>query len=82
MEISKVSIDRVAKPPEQLGDRLYSGSLDKTVRTWSISNEGMQCEQVQDMKDHVNSLAVANRISCFIPQGAGIKVKSWNGASK
>lgn len=36
MEISKVSIDRVAKPPEQLGDRLYSGSLDKTVRVCYI----------------------------------------------
>lgn len=35
----------------------------------------IQCEQVYDVKDHVNNLLVANSISCFIPQGAGIKVR-------
>ncbi|KAK1396899.1 RING-type E3 ubiquitin transferase [Heracleum sosnowskyi] len=65
-----------------LGDKLYSGSLDRTVMAWSISNEWMQFQQVYDMKDHVNNLTVANSISCFIPQGPGIKVHSWNGASK
>lgn len=34
----------------------------------------MHCEEVYDMKDHVNNLVVANNISCFIPQGSGIKV--------
>ena len=34
----------------------------------------MHSEEVYDMKDHVNNLAVANNISCFIPQGYGIKV--------
>ncbi|CAK9172751.1 unnamed protein product [Ilex paraguariensis] len=66
----------------QSGDKVYSGSLDRTVRVWSIGNEVMCCEQVHDMKDQVNYLVVANSISCFIPQGAGIKVNSWNGASK
>ncbi|KAK3041708.1 hypothetical protein RJ639_001518, partial [Escallonia herrerae] len=66
----------------QSGERLYSGSVDKTVRVWSIGNQGMRFEQVYDMKDQVNNLAVANSISCFIPQGAGIKVHSWSGASK
>ncbi|XP_024959066.1 putative E3 ubiquitin-protein ligase LIN [Cynara cardunculus var. scolymus] len=65
----------------QSGDTLYSGSHDKTVRAWSIK-ETLQCEQVYDVKDHVNNLLVANSISCFIPQGAGIKIHSWSGTSK
>ncbi|KAL0315653.1 UNVERIFIED_CONTAM: putative E3 ubiquitin-protein ligase LIN-1 [Sesamum radiatum] len=55
-------------------DKLYSGSLDRTVRVWVISVEGIYCEQVQEMKDHINNLVVANNIACYIPQGAGIKV--------
>ncbi|KAI3701448.1 hypothetical protein L6452_26532 [Arctium lappa] len=66
----------------QSGDTLYSGSHDKTVRAWSINKETLQCEQVYDVKDHVNNLLVANSISCFIPQGAGIKIHSWSGTSK
>ncbi|KAL3535729.1 hypothetical protein ACH5RR_004190 [Cinchona calisaya] len=62
--------------------RLYSGSLDRTVRVWSIDNKVMHCIQVHEMKDHVNNLVVSNSISCFIPQGAGIKVHSWNGVYK
>ncbi|KAL0333888.1 UNVERIFIED_CONTAM: putative E3 ubiquitin-protein ligase LIN-1 [Sesamum angustifolium] len=63
-------------------DKLYSGSLDRTLRVWVISVEGIYCEQVQEMKDHINNLVVANNIACYIPQGAGIKVYSWNGSSK
>ncbi|XP_027066715.1 putative E3 ubiquitin-protein ligase LIN [Coffea arabica] len=63
-------------------ERLYSGSLDRTVRVWAIGGKVMHCEQVHEMKDHVNNLLVSNSISCFIPQGAGIKVHSWSGASK
>ncbi|KAA8534947.1 hypothetical protein F0562_029950 [Nyssa sinensis] len=66
----------------QSGERLYSGSLDRTVRVWTIGNEVMNCIQVHDMKDQVNNLVVANSISCLIPQGAGVKVHSWNGGSK
>ncbi|KAD6455150.1 hypothetical protein E3N88_09856 [Mikania micrantha] len=66
----------------QSGDTLYSGSHDKTVRGWPINKEMIQCEQVYDVKDHVNNLLVANSISCFIPQGAGIKIHSWSGTSK
>uniref|UniRef100_A0A7N0TJ17 RING-type E3 ubiquitin transferase n=2 Tax=Kalanchoe fedtschenkoi TaxID=63787 RepID=A0A7N0TJ17_KALFE len=64
------------------GDKLYSGSLDKTTRVWSISNEVMECIQVHDMKEHVHNLAVAGTICCYIPQGAGVKVHSWNGGSR
>ncbi|KAL0427020.1 UNVERIFIED_CONTAM: putative E3 ubiquitin-protein ligase LIN-1 [Sesamum latifolium] len=63
-------------------DKLYSGSLDRTVRVWVVSVEGIYCEQVQEMKDHINNLVVANNIACYIPQGAGVKVYSWNGSSK
>ncbi|XP_048228410.1 putative E3 ubiquitin-protein ligase LIN-1 [Ricinus communis] len=66
----------------QSGERLYSGSLDRTARVWSIGNEELHCVQIHDMKDQVQSLVVANSISCFIPQGAGVKVHSWNGGSK
>lgn len=44
-------------------------------QVWSINKEGVHCEEVYDVKEHVNNLLVANNISCFIPQGAGIKVK-------
>ncbi|KAI4379409.1 hypothetical protein MLD38_005711 [Melastoma candidum] len=66
----------------QSGDRLHSGSLDKTIRVWSIGNDGLQCLQVHDMKDHVQSLVVSGSTACFIPQGAGVKVHSWNKGSK
>ncbi|KAH6823057.1 hypothetical protein C2S53_002051 [Perilla frutescens var. hirtella] len=63
-------------------EKLYSGSLDRTVRIWSISEEGIYCEQVEEVKDQINNLVVASNIACFIPQGAGVKVQSWNGSSK
>ncbi|KAI4376603.1 hypothetical protein MLD38_014346 [Melastoma candidum] len=66
----------------QSGDRLHSGSLDKTIRVWSIDKDGLQCHQVHDMKDHVQSLVVSGSVACFIPQGSGVKVHSWNGGSK
>ncbi|KAJ8568874.1 hypothetical protein K7X08_032571 [Anisodus acutangulus] len=67
---------------QQSVEKLYSGSLDRTVRVWSIQDEGIEYEDIHEMKDHINNLLVANSLSCFIPQGAGIKVHSWNGATK
>ncbi|KAK4792879.1 hypothetical protein SAY86_023314 [Trapa natans] len=64
------------------GERLCSGSLDRTTKVWSIRTESLHCVQVHDMKDQVHSLVVSNSLACFIPQGAGVKVHSWNGASK
>ncbi|GJR86275.1 zinc knuckle CX2CX4HX4C containing protein [Tanacetum coccineum] len=64
------------------GSTLYSGLHDKTIREWSINKEGLHFEEVYDVKEHVNNLLVANNISCFIPQYAGIKVNSWTGESK
>lgn len=66
----------------QSGDKLYSGSLDKSVRIWSVRDGEIQCIEVHDMKDQVHNLAVANAIACFVPQGTGVKVLSWNGGSK
>lgn len=64
------------------GERLCSGSLDRTTRVWSISDDTIDCIQVHDMKDQVQNLVISNNISCFIPHGAGVKVHSWNGVSK
>lgn len=66
----------------QSGEMLYSGSLDKTARVWSIGNEEIHCVQVHDIKDQIQNLAVSNSILCFIPQGAGIKVHLRNGKTK
>ncbi|KAJ0989244.1 hypothetical protein J5N97_007600 [Dioscorea zingiberensis] len=64
------------------GDKIYSGSIDKTMRVWSLRKGEIQCLEIHDMKDHVQSMVVANTVSCFIPQGAGVKVISLNGGSK
>ncbi|XP_024627707.1 putative E3 ubiquitin-protein ligase LIN-1 isoform X2 [Medicago truncatula] len=64
------------------GDRLYSGSLDRTAKIWSIGKAAIHCEQVHDMKDQIHNLVVTNSTTCFIPQGAGVKVQSMNGESK
>ncbi|KAJ9538533.1 hypothetical protein OSB04_031266 [Centaurea solstitialis] len=63
-------------------DKIFSGHSDGMIKAWSIEGESINCEEVYDVKDHVNNLLVANNISCFIPQGFGIKVNSWSGASK
>lgn len=49
-----------------------------TNQVWSINTEDVYCEEVYDMKEHVNNLLVANSIACFIPQGNGIKVQFKN----
>ncbi|KAJ0962586.1 hypothetical protein J5N97_027708 [Dioscorea zingiberensis] len=64
------------------GDRIYSGSTDKTMRVWAHRNGEIHCLEIHDMKDQVHNLVVANTISCFIPQGAGVKVTLLNGGSK
>ncbi|XP_064943831.1 putative E3 ubiquitin-protein ligase LIN isoform X2 [Musa acuminata AAA Group] len=64
----------------QSGEKLYSGSLDKTV--WAVHDGWIHCTETFDMKDPVRNLSVADTIVCFTPQGAGVKVLSWKGASK
>ncbi|KAJ6844902.1 putative E3 ubiquitin-protein ligase LIN-1 isoform X2 [Iris pallida] len=66
----------------QSGEKLYSGSLDKTVRVWTVRDKIISCVEVHDMRDQVHNLTVANTIACFTPHGAGVKVFSWNGGFK
>ncbi|KAJ8479726.1 hypothetical protein OPV22_023453 [Ensete ventricosum] len=66
----------------QSGEKLYSGSLDKTVRVWAVHDGWIHCTETFDTKDPVRNLSVADTFVCFAPQGAGVKVLSWKGASK
>ncbi|KAK8662840.1 hypothetical protein V6N13_024727 [Hibiscus sabdariffa] len=64
------------------GDRLYSGSLDKTIRVWALKPEEIQCIQVHDVKEAVHELAANAKFACFISQGNGVKVYNWSGIPK
>lgn len=44
------------------------------MQIWSISEEGIYCEQVEEVKDQINNLVVVSNIACFVPQGGGVKV--------
>ncbi|XP_020585745.1 putative E3 ubiquitin-protein ligase LIN-1 isoform X2 [Phalaenopsis equestris] len=66
----------------QSGKKLFSGSVDKSVRVWSLHDGHINCMEFHDTKDQVHNLNIANNMACFIPQGAGVKVLTWNGASK
>ncbi|KAL8135683.1 putative E3 ubiquitin-protein ligase LIN-1 isoform X2 [Apium graveolens] len=64
------------------GDKLYSGSLDKTIRVWAIKQEEIHCVQVHDVKEAVLELVANNSIACFAPQGTGVKIYNWSGVPK
>ncbi|KAH7653300.1 Zinc finger RING/FYVE/PHD-type protein [Dioscorea alata] len=64
------------------GDKLYSGSLDKTIRVWAIEHEEIHSVQVHDVKEAVHCFTSNGDLVCFASQGAGIKVYNWKGASK
>ncbi|XP_024930397.3 putative E3 ubiquitin-protein ligase LIN-1 [Ziziphus jujuba] len=64
------------------GDKLYSGSLDKTIRVWTIKTEEIHCVQVLDVKEAVYELTANNKLACFISQGTGVKIYDWSGAPK
>ncbi|OVA06309.1 WD40 repeat [Macleaya cordata] len=64
------------------GDKLYSGSLDKTIRVWTIKSEEIHCIEVHDVKEAVHELAANTSFACFASQGTGIKVYNWNGVPK
>ncbi|GJN38208.1 hypothetical protein PR202_gb27230 [Eleusine coracana subsp. coracana] len=63
-------------------DKIFSGSLDKTIKVWQFRDSLLQCVEVHDTKDPVQNLVVANAMACFVPQGAGVKLLTWNGNSK
>ncbi|KAJ0974272.1 hypothetical protein J5N97_016237 [Dioscorea zingiberensis] len=64
------------------GDKLYSGSLDKTLRVWAIESEEIHSVQVHDVKEAVHYFTSNSNLVCFASQGAGVKVYNWKGAPK
>ncbi|XP_024026587.1 putative E3 ubiquitin-protein ligase LIN-1 [Morus notabilis] len=64
------------------GDKLYSGSSDKTIRVWAVKADEIHCVQVHDVKEAVFDLAANTKVACFISQGTGIKVYYWSGSPK
>ncbi|KAF6154834.1 hypothetical protein GIB67_033863 [Kingdonia uniflora] len=65
-----------------LGDKLYSGSLDKTIRVWTIKSGEICCVQVHEVKEAVHELAADANFACFSSQGTGVKVYNWSGVPK
>ncbi|PON93899.1 E3 ubiquitin ligase [Trema orientale] len=64
------------------GDKLYSGSLDKTIRVWAVKPEEILCVQVHDVKEAVHDLTANTKVACFISQGTGVKIYDWSGTPK
>ncbi|XP_050363758.1 putative E3 ubiquitin-protein ligase LIN-1 [Argentina anserina] len=64
------------------GDKLYSGSLDKTIRVWAIKAEEIHCLQVHDVKEVVYELVANAKVACFTSQGTGVRVYEWSGVQK
>ncbi|KAL5778211.1 hypothetical protein ACOSP7_011137 [Xanthoceras sorbifolium] len=67
-------------PPS--GDKLYSGSVDKTIRVWTLKPEEIRCVQVHNMKEAVHELTANAEVACYVSQGTGVKVYNWSGAPK
>ncbi|MCE0482352.1 hypothetical protein HAX54_041039 [Datura stramonium] len=63
-------------------DKLYSGSLDRTIRVWAINQEEIHCLQVHDVKEPVLELIANTHFACFASQTTGIKVYNWSGVPK
>ncbi|KAJ9553931.1 hypothetical protein OSB04_017976 [Centaurea solstitialis] len=63
-------------------DKLYSGSLDKTIRIWVIKPEGIHCIQVHDVKEAVHGLTADAKFAYYFTQGPGFKVFGWSGITK
>ncbi|CAJ1976591.1 unnamed protein product [Sphenostylis stenocarpa] len=63
-------------------DRLYSGSLDKTIRVWIIKSNEIKCIDVHDVKEPVYELTANAKLACYVSQGSGVKVFNWSEAPK
>ncbi|XP_027091219.2 putative E3 ubiquitin-protein ligase LIN-1 isoform X2 [Coffea arabica] len=61
------------------GTKVFSGSLDKTIRVWAIKQAEIQCVQVHDVKEAVLELYANSNFACFSSQGTGVKVYNWSG---
>lgn len=64
------------------GDKLYSGSLDKTIRVWVLKLEEIYCLQVHDVEEPVYALTANAEVACYTSQGAGVKVYNWSRTPK
>ncbi len=62
------------------GNRLLSGSMDKSVRLWDIDT-GTQMHIFQDHTDIVTSVLFSNDQSSYISASLDGKVKLWNNQS-
>ncbi|KAL5139249.1 putative E3 ubiquitin-protein ligase LIN-1 [Glycine soja] len=47
-------------------DRLYSGSLDKTIRVWTVKPDEIKCIDVHDVKEPVYELTVNAKLACYV----------------
>ncbi|XP_009588632.1 putative E3 ubiquitin-protein ligase LIN-1 isoform X1 [Nicotiana tomentosiformis] len=63
-------------------EKLYSGSLDRTIRVWAINQEEIHCLQVHDVKEPVLELIANTHFACFASQATGVKVYTWSGVPK
>ncbi|BAT94636.1 hypothetical protein VIGAN_08125500 [Vigna angularis var. angularis] len=63
-------------------DRLFSGSLDKTIRVWTIKPDEIKCIDVHDVKEPVYELTANAKLACYVSQGSGVKVFKWSEAPK
>ncbi|CAN0906288.1 Putative E3 ubiquitin-protein ligase LIN-1 [Linum grandiflorum] len=70
-------------------NKLYSGSLDKTIRVWVIKPEEIHCVQVHDVREAVYDLTANSKVACFITQTTGVKaivgrgqVYNWSGSPR
>ncbi|TKY51776.1 putative E3 ubiquitin-protein ligase LIN-1 [Spatholobus suberectus] len=63
-------------------DRLYTGSLDKTIRVWNIKPDEIKCIDVHDVKEPVYELTANAKLACYVSQGTGVKVFNWSEAPK
>ncbi|CAI0382690.1 unnamed protein product [Linum tenue] len=61
-------------------NKLYSGSLDKTIRVWAIKPEEIHCVQVHDVKEGVYDLTASSKVACFVTQSTG--VYNWSGGPR
>nr|QEX51117.1 putative E3 ubiquitin-protein ligase LIN-1 isoform X1 [Cymbidium ensifolium] len=66
-------------PPSS--DKLYSCSLDKTIRVWTTEPE-IHSLQVYDVKEPVHCLTANGSILCFSSQGTSAKIYNWIGVPK
>ncbi|XP_015573372.2 putative E3 ubiquitin-protein ligase LIN-1 [Ricinus communis] len=58
----------------ELGERLLSGSADKTIRVWQMVNRKLECVEVIAMKEPIQKIETYGQTMFIITQGHGMKV--------